>query len=195
MPVDVLVATGHRPPTLGGYDSQVEDALKRLAQKVLEKHDPFTVVSGMALGWDQAIAQAAVDQGRALVAVVPFAGYSTRWPLAAQKRYHKILNSAQMVQHVFNKQPDATQISIAMKRRNVVMLEFAEATPDHVVTALWNREPRGGTAHCVGAAQARALRVVNYYDSWLKYGPGLPPVDMKGGYKRPYQRIKPLQVY
>lgn len=189
MPIDVLVATGHRPPALGGYDDKVTKKLVQLAKKVLEQHEPHTVVSGMALGWDQAIAHAAVAQNRHLIAVVPFQGYESRWPLGTRRLYARLLHDAQLVQFVSPTPHDNRDISNLMRKRNLALLEYAQASDDHVVAALWNKEPNGGTAHCVGAAMARGLKIVNYYPSWVKYGPGLPPVPVKGG-KR-YQKIRP----
>jgi predicted Rossmann fold nucleotide-binding protein DprA/Smf involved in DNA uptake len=56
----ILAFTGHRPSKLGGYGSDVDLKLTRLATKVLDDLKPEQVISGMALGWDQAVAFAAI---------------------------------------------------------------------------------------------------------------------------------------
>lgn len=182
MATDVLVATGHRPPKLGGYEWVVLDALQRLATKVLEHHEPFTVVSGMAIGWDQAIAKAAMDLTIPYVAVVPFEGYEGRWPPETQKLYRKMLDQAQAVE-VFDRRPGSylgkQEAVAALMKRNEALLSYAQGVPDHVIAALWNGETAGGTFYTVRAAEKLGLRVVNYYASWLKHGPGISEEEGK----------------
>lgn len=54
----ILAVTGHRPNKLGGYSKQAYRKLVKIAEVNLKKLNPDKVISGMALGWDQALAQA-----------------------------------------------------------------------------------------------------------------------------------------
>lgn len=54
----VLGVTGHRPPDLGGYSEEAFKLLTSLARKHIERIGPSEVITGMALGWDQACAVA-----------------------------------------------------------------------------------------------------------------------------------------
>ena len=57
-----VAGTGHRPNKLGGYDDDIYQRLVTLAMTYLEETRPKRVISGMALGWDQALAEAAVNR-------------------------------------------------------------------------------------------------------------------------------------
>lgn len=50
----IICATGHRPNKLGGYGRDVYARLVKLAYDYLAVQKPDAVISGMALGWDQA---------------------------------------------------------------------------------------------------------------------------------------------
>lgn len=159
----VVAATGHRPEKLGGYRVEVGRRLVQLAVEHLERLTPEHVISGMAQGWDQAVAQAAVRLGIPLVAAVPFAGQSSNWPEASRRRYHALLERAAEVVIVCagDYRPEAMQI------RNEWMVDRCS-----VLLALWNGS-RGGTGHCVRYAEflterrSRPLRIINCWNEWL----------------------------
>ncbi|MBD2505253.1 hypothetical protein H6G83_32415 [Anabaena azotica FACHB-119] len=54
--MNIIAATGHRPTKLGGYSPAVLSRLTDLATAYFERISPTQVISGMALGWDTAIA-------------------------------------------------------------------------------------------------------------------------------------------
>jgi hypothetical protein len=76
----ILAATGHRPDKLGGYDLSIYRKLVGLAYSYLRKQTPDVVISGMALGWDQAVAEAAVKASTPFIAAIPFRGQESKWP-------------------------------------------------------------------------------------------------------------------
>ena len=55
----IVAGSGHRPSKLGGYSEQIHEKLVALAIGWLKKNEPSCVLSGMALGWDTALAEAA----------------------------------------------------------------------------------------------------------------------------------------
>lgn len=57
----IICGTGHRPDKLGGYSNEVTQKLIRVCRFGLEKLQPSLVISGMALGYDQALAEAAIE--------------------------------------------------------------------------------------------------------------------------------------
>ena len=70
----IVAATGHRPNKLAPlsicYSTRVLQRLIDLATAYLEKSNPDAVISGMALGWDTAIAIAAIKLNIPLTAAV-----------------------------------------------------------------------------------------------------------------------------
>lgn len=145
-----LAATGHRPSKLGGLD--VTDRLRRLARDYLVTSRPDEVISGMALGWDMAWAEAALELGIPLIAAVPFRGQEVRWPDSAQRRYHSVLRRAEVV-IVSN----GGYSPFKMQARNRWMVERCDK-----VVALWNGSP-GGTANCIAIANVLTKPVDNLW--------------------------------
>ena len=139
-----LAATGHRPDKLGGYGAAVEVRLLGTAKDALRRHatPDTTVISGMALGWDMAIAEAAVSLDIPFIAAVPFFGQQSAWPFKSQERYHALLKKAQDRVIVCA----GGYAAWKMQRRNEYMVDRATE-----ILALWDGTP-GGTANCISYA-------------------------------------------
>jgi uncharacterized phage-like protein YoqJ len=151
-----LAATGHRPDKLGGYGLDVLTSAYRLALSHLQETRPATVISGLALGWDTAIALAAIKLGIPLTAVVPFNGQDSRWPEESRERYRKILDRAAEVVVV----SPGGYAPHKMQVRNEWMVDRGDS-----ITALWDGSP-GGTANCVGYAEKVGKPIVNLWPRW-----------------------------
>jgi uncharacterized phage-like protein YoqJ len=153
----VVAGTGHRPPKLGGYGNDVYQRLVVLAEKALREKLPSKVISGMALGWDQALAEAAARLSLPLIAAIPFVGQERLWPDESKKRYETLLQQAteKVVVCEGGYSPSKMQI------RNRYMVEKCD-----VLLALWDGSP-GGTWNCVRYAEAISKPVVNLWDDWL----------------------------
>jgi uncharacterized phage-like protein YoqJ len=154
----VLAVTGHRPSKLGGYGESAYTKLVLFARKVLDQLEPIRVITGMALGWDQAIAQACVDLKIPFSAAVPFNGQELTWPRAAQDRYHRLLGQAQEVVIV----SDGDYAPEKMQVRNQWMVDNCD-----VLLALYDGSS-GGTANCVRYAEGKSVPVINIWSSWTK---------------------------
>jgi hypothetical protein len=154
----IVAATGHRPDKLGGYGIGPATHRLQLARAWLEVVRPTRVISGMALGWDQAWAQAAVDLGIPFVAAVPFAGQEQAWPPLSQDAFARLLRAAAEVVIV---SPGGFS-GAAMQVRNEWMVDRCD-----LVAALWDGSP-GGTANCVRYAERVGRPIVNLWPGWLK---------------------------
>lgn len=180
--VFVVAGTGHRPDKLGGYSEQVDLKLRDLARRAMERHYPLShVISGMAIGWDMALAEAAKDLGIQLIAAIPFVGQEKRWPKATQERYQRILEEPYpMRDHALAWQPgnpalkeplrhtavmiicDGGYAPWKMQRRNEWMVDNC-----HQVFALWNGSD-GGTANCVKYATKFNRPIENLWGVWQR---------------------------
>lgn len=158
----IICGSGHRPSKLGGYSEEIFQDLVRLASTWLGQNfeEVETVISGMALGWDQALGQAVLDLKEwvnfRLVAAVPFKGQESRWPAESRNRYDYLLHEADEVVYVCQEGYAAWK----MQRRNEWMVEHSD-----LVLALWDGSS-GGTANCVRYAESRGMQVVNLWDRW-----------------------------
>lgn len=155
-----IAGTGHRPNKLGGYSERIHSRLTALATAALRlQPDVPHVISGMALGWDTALAQAALDLGLKLTAAVPFAGQERTWPAESQARYHNLLGRATEVVTV----SDGGYSARAMQLRNQWMVDQAS-----LVLALWDGS-HGGTGNCIRYAQSVNCPIRNVWTSWVKH--------------------------
>jgi uncharacterized phage-like protein YoqJ len=163
----IIAATGHRPDKLGGYGSTAQAVVYQFAKYALKKHGlqhpdlnfNVTVMSGMALGWDQAVALAAISLGLPLIAAIPFVGQEKKWPVPAQRIYQGILQKAKEVVIV----SEGGYEEWKMLARNEYMVDRA-----NLMLALWSGEP-GGTANCIKSAKQVGTPVINVWEEWLKF--------------------------
>jgi uncharacterized phage-like protein YoqJ len=155
-----IAGTGHRPAKLGGYGEEVFTKLVLLARRALEKYQPTEIISGMALGWDQALAQAALDLKIPYTAAVPFKDQAKRWPQTAQMKYQQLLQNSKAIIYVrSNWSPEAFAL------RNEWMVNQLTDRKDRLL-ALWDGQPGGGTSQCIEYALAQKKQIINLWQVW-----------------------------
>lgn len=158
----IIAVTGHRPDKLGGYPNPAKAMLETFACCAIDplrlQHQPFSVFTGMAQGWDQAIAKACIVLRVPFMAVIPCAGQDVKWPSAARAEYRAILSCAVSVMEI-----SKIYTSRCMQQRNEWMVDHADA-----IVALFNGSP-GGTANCIDYAAKVGKPVYNCWDHWNKF--------------------------
>ncbi len=147
--------TGHQPPALGGYGADVFARLVGLGRGWIRANRPTEVVSGMAAGWDLAMAEAAVLEGVPLVAALAFRGQGEDWPDEARAHLRRLLGAAVMV-HVANE----ARVPGMWTIRDRWVLERGD-----VVVALWSGAD-DGTGRAVAKARELGKQVDNLWPSW-----------------------------
>lgn len=156
----VISGTGHRPDKLGGYGKEAHDRLVTIACTGLGdvKGDVTRVISGGALGWDQALAEAALRLGLPLTLALPFAGFWSKWPKASQDYLELLVSRADKVVYVC----EGDYAPWKMQERNKWMVDNSDT-----VLALWNGTD-GGTANCVKYATKVGKPIVNLWEIYGK---------------------------
>jgi uncharacterized phage-like protein YoqJ len=156
----IISGSGHRPHKLGGYDERTFSRLVELAAAALKKFQPDQVISGMALGWDMALAQAAIQLEVPFIAAVPFKGQESRWPEASQAQYRSLIGLASEVVTV-----SAGGFSTnKMQLRNIFMADRSD-----MALVLWDGSS-GGTGNFVRYARSKpGFQMVNLWSSWLRF--------------------------
>jgi len=159
----MISVTGHRPQKLGGYGPMAMDKLELFAMHVLEEYTQHDVwfITGMALGWDQAIAVACMELGIPFVAAIPFDGQDSKWPHASRERYRELVAASQESHIVC----PGEYASAKMQTRNEWMVDHADR-----VLALWDGTP-GGTGNCVRYAVSCGIPIVQLWDRWKSFSP------------------------
>lgn len=142
----ILGVTGHRPDKLGGYRSPnaVELTVKKEIDAVLEELAPSCVITGMALGTDQWVAEACVSKGISFVAAIPFSGYEGKWPAHAQAKYQQLISKATAAYIISPGQYEAKKLFV----RNQWIVSSCD-----LLFAVWDGSDDGGTSSCVNYAK------------------------------------------
>lgn len=157
-----IAGTGHRPNKLGGYSDRIFERLVNLSERALRYFKADYVISGMALGFDQALAQAAINLGIPFEAAIPFKGQEGLWPEQSQIRYRELLEHANKISYLFSKPRDKQGIVHCMFRRDEYMVDQCD-----MVVSLWNGDLTGGTAHTIRYANSVGKPVKNLWNVWV----------------------------
>jgi len=159
----IYSVTGHRPPKIGGYSEEAFNHLVRIFKwavgNIIDR--PDKVITGMALGWDTAVAQACVDMQIPFVAAVPFTGQESRWFQSSKTTYSRLLSEASEVVVVCSGGYAAWKMQI----RNQWMVNHADR-----VIAMWDGSS-GGTSNCLDYAVLQNKLVVNLF-KFISFLPG-----------------------
>lgn len=159
----VICGTGHRPDKLGGYGVEVKNKLLILARDFLSSRELYgkeykttRVISGGALGWDTAIAQAALSLNIPLTLALPFPGYEDRWPESSKMELYAMQHQADVVQYICKE----GYAGWKMQKRNEWMVDNCD-----LVLALWDGSS-GGTGNCIAYANKVRKPIINLWESY-----------------------------
>lgn len=166
----IVCGSGHRK-VFGDYpDDDVFRALIQFCRVPLEALQPERVLSGMALGWDLAIARAALLEGIPLTVCLPHEDQCGRWPKHMRRVWREIVEEADQSVLVW-KEPGYESWGIdgigyvhSLRKRNDYMVDHSDT-----VVAYWDGENKGGTAHCLEYARASDKKILNGYSGFRAY--------------------------
>jgi Uncharacterized protein conserved in bacteria len=157
----VVSGTGHRPQKLGGFSKGAFNKLHTIATEWLLENKPEKVISGMALGWDMALAQASIDLDIPLIAAVPFKGQEGKWNLEDRLKYFELLLYAERIVYVCEPGYSPWKMQV----RNEWMVKNSD-----IVLAMWDGT-EGGTNNCIRYAEDKMKKtIINLYDKFKNYG-------------------------
>jgi uncharacterized phage-like protein YoqJ len=170
----VCCFTGYRPHRFffeknGLRPEQVREALGRQIRR-LYNEGCRTFISGMCIGVDLWAAVEVLTLQREhpeieLVAAVPFAGQESRWSVADQREYRRVLEACTRVETLFSPEESKTNPAACYRRRNQWMVDNAD-TVIAVYTPI-DAERRSGTAATVRYARKKLKRVVYIHPTTL----------------------------
>lgn len=152
----ILAGTGHRPDKLPnritGYDlsNPTYRYIRKELIKIIKELEPEKIISGMALGFDQLLAQVSIDLHIPLIAAVPFVGQESIWPLHSKDIYKQLIEKAAEVMIVSQGGYSPSKMQI----RNKWMVDQANA-----IVACFDGS-RGGTANCVEYANSVKKQII-----------------------------------
>lgn len=131
LPGHPVVVFGHRPTELGGYDDNpLADAVRARLGEILRAKAildaDLVVVSGLRLGAEMLGAEAALEVGLPLVAVLPYPDPESVWPEPSRRRFRSLLDRATEVRLLERTAPDSKQkAGAALGRRDAWLARHA----------------------------------------------------------------------
>ncbi len=163
----IIAGTGHRPDKLIRADIKPYTATQhfmivRLCEQHLTIMEATKCISGMALGFDQAFAHAAINLKLPLIAAVPFYGQERIWRKESQIFWKYLVDYASLNGEVHYLADGYS--NKALMKRNEWMVDRCDK-----VLALCNNFGSSGTAKCINYANIKMKQVVNIWNEFLSF--------------------------
>lgn len=149
--------TGHRKIVQEPGELQ-QFARLSVARMVVEAH-ASEIITGMALGWDLAVAEACIDLRVPFIAAVPFMKQPSLWAKEDQARWERCLLAAYHVD-IGSTIPGTKAL---LDRNRWIVDQCDELWP------FYDGSPKGGTRHCVLYAEEVGRRMVPLWGDWLQF--------------------------
>lgn len=155
--MSIISCTGHRPKYLPcGYDenhpwliSLIEDL-----NYWIRTNQPSQIISGVAIGWDTWVAEAALVNNIPLLCYIPFKGQEQKWPQKAQDRYNDIIKASKASVYISK----AYHPNVFFDR-NRDMVDDS----DTILSLLSPDVTSGGTYFTVNYARAQKKSIINFW--------------------------------
>lgn len=167
----ILGVTGHRLHLLPGYrgdktSQKLRTRLLEVAIAKVEEWAPDRVNTGMATGWDMAMAAACMFLNVPFRAYVPFEGQDRRWSEADRSMYRSLLDEAEDIVVTSSSENRA-----AYFERDKQMVDDS----NHLLALLSPGMPNSGTALTVEYAEGWLVPWSNVWDDFIN-GNGPDPL-------------------
>jgi uncharacterized phage-like protein YoqJ len=149
----IVGVTGHRPDKLGDWDPlhPVVTRVRKALRDGIIKNWPAKLLTGMAQGVDQWVAEACIELGIPFVACLPCDNQCAPWPLPTQQRWRKLCEKAVEVIIV----SPGPYKPWKMQRRNEYIVDHCER-----LLAVHDGS-EGGTYNCLVYAQSVKREIVH----------------------------------
>ena len=169
-----ICVTGYRPsklPARYGYDihNKAWQELKRAFQDVSlflwgQYGTDLTIYTGMALGVDQAFAEAGFELRKIypnikIMAAIPCYNHEVKWPIKSRELYHKILEQCSAAYHITK----STFTPDCMEIRNRWMVDHSD-----LVIAVYDGKS-GGTRNCINYAKKQNKPIITIHPETLRF--------------------------
>lgn len=171
----VIAGTGHRPNRYRkgwkGYNVS-QPIIIQLIKEVLSIHNPSLIISGGCLGFDMALAQAALDLDIPYDLYIPYLNYGSTWADHNKRKLSIYKTRCRRLKyiHADNLSTPKT-ISKVLYKRDCIMVDNAD-----LVIAFFNGDYDSGTGNTIRYANELARNkkeVMNIYDRYAKlFSPG-----------------------
>ena len=150
----ILGITSHRPKDLGGYSipNPIYNYVRKQIEFALKEFNPEKVITGMAEGGDQIIAELCIQYNIPFIAAIPFQNQADYWSKEAQNKYLDLISHADAVEVISN----GGFANWKYQVRN----EWIVNNSDIILAVLKPNKQFGGTVNCVKYAKEKNKRII-----------------------------------
>lgn len=156
----IVAGTGHRPDKLHltkHYSLDNHLKLTAYLKAGLPETGATEVISGMAMGFDLALAHAAIQLMLPLTAAIPFAGHELRW----DDEWRKICSDARCMAANVVIVSDGEFETWKYQKRNEWMVDHCDK-----MLVMWDGSD-GGTWNCLQYAEKKSKPYTNVMQGWV----------------------------
>jgi len=154
----VICFVGDGPKETGGYDLHAK--MLAYAREILLYLRPSTVISGLALGFETAAAEAALSMDIPLVAAIACDGWERKWIPSSQAKYKDVLGQAR--ERVVVSPGEFEWEKVAS--RNRWMVDRSDMS-----LVLWAGGPKSSAKSALEHSENRNKCMVSLWESWKTY--------------------------
>lgn len=144
----IIGCTGHR-----SFQHNPQD-MKSKVHSILYKNNPDIIISGMALGFDQLVAEVCVENGFPLLAAIPHENQDALWKKEQKEHYKYLLENCTKIHHVTHGEYSLYKLF----KRNKWIVDNSSA-----LLAYWNGRKKGGAFHTVNYATSKNVKIINVF--------------------------------
>ena len=153
-----MIITGIAHPPARLFERQILPSLELvyLAVRALNRYGATEVITSLSLGWEQALAKAAIELEIPYTVAIPFRGRNYDWNGDVDRLYQELLGDARRVYCVSDVYSDH-----AMMEDHHWRVDCSDA-----VLALWDYEFQGETFSVIEYALKNQKSVINLWKDW-----------------------------
>ena len=152
----ILTATGHRPLYMpckfNEEDPWCKEKKQRLKDYLVQKK-PDLIITGMAMGWDTWVAEAAFELKIPFDAYIPFENQGKNWEYEHYQRRNKLLFEANSI----------VLCSLKYSRDCFDVRDQRMVDDGDKIIALWSGIKKGGTYATVKMAKKQKKEIINFW--------------------------------
>jgi uncharacterized phage-like protein YoqJ len=154
----IITGIAHSPQRLLERSLLPSNELVYLASKALKVYDATRLITSLELGWEQALAKAAVELKIPFVVAFPFPGRDSTWDREIRILYYELLSRADEVY----------QVNDTFSETSLYECRCWQTDQADLVLALWDYEFDNDTVFdAIHYALDKDVKVTNLWQDWF----------------------------
>lgn len=164
---NIWICTGHRYSKLNDVSivekDKTDEVLHTILSYYFNNRDVSIIRTGMALGFDLAVADFGIRNNIPVHAYIPYVGQEYKWSDRDKKRYENLISNCSSISIASDKYPSSyKEATAALYGRNRILVKGAT----NCVALKRHDINKGGTVYTMGLCDRYNVIVDNIWDSF-----------------------------